>query len=275
MPKQDKETRRICFVIAPIGEEGSDIRRRSDQILNHVITPAAKDCGYETIRADRISEPGIITSQVIQHLVADPLVIADLTGRNPNVFYELAVRHAVRKPCVQIIQTGEPVPFDVAQTRTIVVDHRDLDSAARCREELVKQIHAAETDPTEVDSPISVAIDLQSLRQSENPQERGSAEIIEMLYDLRMRLDGLAGAVSSRSAPVDTGALGYCLLLTTDLQATLQRVATTKDIRLAIEQVATATSLVSELDGTLKSLMRDATGRVQTDKTIDRPGRGR
>ncbi|MGR3309481.1 MAG: hypothetical protein ACUZ77_01795 [Candidatus Brocadiales bacterium] len=154
-------------------------------MLTHIITPAAKECGYETIRADKISEPGMITSQVIQHLVDDPLVIADLTGRNPNVFYELAVRHAVKKPCIQVIQMGEPIPFDVAQSRAIQVDHQDLDSAARCREELVKQIHSVEKDPTDVDTPISVAIDLQSLRQSENPLEKSSAEIISMLQDLR------------------------------------------------------------------------------------------
>jgi phage gp29-like protein len=87
MPKQEKQEReKLCFVIAPIGEEGSDVRRRSDQVLKHVIAPAAKECGYETIRADKISEPGMITSQVIQHLLEDALVIADLTGRNPNVF---------------------------------------------------------------------------------------------------------------------------------------------------------------------------------------------
>jgi hypothetical protein len=94
MPK-DKDTK-VCFVIAPIGTEGSDVRVRSDQVLKHIITPAARECGYEPIRADQISEPGLITSQVIQHIVQDPLVIADLTGRNPNVFYELAVRHAIK-----------------------------------------------------------------------------------------------------------------------------------------------------------------------------------
>lgn len=178
---------RICFVIAPIGEEGTEIRRRSDQVLKHIITPAAKECGYRTIRADTISEPGMITSQVIQHLVEDPLVIADLTGRNPNVFYELAVRHAVRKPCVQIIQVGEPIPFDVSQSRTIQVDHHDLDSVSRCIEELVKQIKAVERDASDIDTPITVAIDLQSLRQSENPLEKSSAEIISMLQDLNSK----------------------------------------------------------------------------------------
>ena len=85
-----------CFVITPIGEDGSETRRRADQILRHVIAPAAEACGFETVRADQIAEPGLITTQIIQHIIDDPLVIADLTGSNPNVFYELAVRHAIR-----------------------------------------------------------------------------------------------------------------------------------------------------------------------------------
>jgi len=172
-------------VIAPIGDEGSEIRRRSDQVLTHIIKPAAEECGYNAIRADKISEPGIITSQVIQRLIDDDLVIADLTGRNPNVFYELAIRHMVKKPIVQIIKSGESIPFDVAPTRTIHVDHQDLDSVANCKEELIRQIRSTEKDPTKVDSPISVAIDLKSLRQSENPLEKSNAEIISMLQDLR------------------------------------------------------------------------------------------
>ncbi len=118
---------KTCFVIAPIGEAESETRKRSDQVLKHVIAPAASACGYKAIRADQISEPGMITSQVIQHIVEDPLVIADQTDRNPNVFYELAIRHAIRKPLVQLIKKGEQIPFDVAGTRTIHVDHRDLD----------------------------------------------------------------------------------------------------------------------------------------------------
>jgi hypothetical protein len=176
---------RICFVIAPIGEEGSETRVRSDQVLQHIITPAAEVRGYEVVRADKISEPGIITSQIIQHLVEDPLVIADLSDRNPNVYYELAVRHAVRKPVVQMIQAGQTIPFDIAATRTIQFDHHDLDSVARCKDEITQQIDSVERDPTQVDTPISVAIDLQSLRQSDNPLEKSNAEIISRLQELR------------------------------------------------------------------------------------------
>lgn len=178
----------ICFVIAPIGKEGSDTRIRSDQVLKHIITPAAKDCGYEPMRADQLSEPGLITSQVIQHVVEDPLVIADLSGWNPNVFYELSLRHALKKPVVQIISASETIPFDIAASRTIHVDHHDLDSVARAKEEIVRQIKSVENNPTDVDNPISVALELQSLRQSENPLEKSNAEILTMLADIRTTL---------------------------------------------------------------------------------------
>lgn len=182
---------KVCFVIAPIGKDGSDVRLRSDQVLKHIIAPTARDCGYEPIRADQISEPGLITSQVIQHVVDDALVIADLTGWNPNVFYELAVRHAVKKPIVQIINATESIPFDVAASRTVQVDHHDLDSVARAREEITKQIKAVERNPSEVDTPISVAVELQSLKQSDNPLEKSNAEIISMLQELRAGLADL------------------------------------------------------------------------------------
>lgn len=135
---------KTCFVLAPIGEPDTDIRKRSDQVFKHIIAPAVEECGYSPLRADHISEPGLISSQVIQHIVNDPLVVADLTGRNPNVFYELAIRHALRKPLVQIIKSGEQIPFDVAGTRTIYVDHRDLDSVETAKGEIVKQVKAVE-----------------------------------------------------------------------------------------------------------------------------------
>lgn len=191
MAKAKNENKKICFVIAPIGDEESDIRRRSDQVFNHIIEKAAKECKYETIRADKLSKPGIITHQIIQHLINDPLVIADLTGKNPNVFYELAIRHATKKPTVQIIQTGESIPFDVAATRIIKVNYQDLDSAENCRKELIDQIHSVEDDPNSIDTPLSMTIDLNFLSHSKNPLEKSNAEMISTLHLLSPKMDDL------------------------------------------------------------------------------------
>ncbi len=178
-------TDKDCFVIAPIGEPDSDTRKRSDQVLKHIIRPAVAECGYAAIRADEIDKPGIITSQVIQRVVSDPLVIADLTETNPNVFYELAIRHAIKKPLVQIIKKGERIPFDVAGTRTIQVDHTDLDSVESAKMEIINQIQSLEKEPEDIETPISVSLDLQILRQSEKPEERSLADLVSAVSDLR------------------------------------------------------------------------------------------
>jgi hypothetical protein len=183
------EKMKKCFVICPIGEEKSKIRKRADLILKHIIEPVIKVCGFKAIRADKIAKSGVITNQVIEHIIDDPLVIADLTGKNPNVFYELAIRHAIRKPLIQIIQKGENIPFDVYAMRTIPIDHHDLDNAEEAKKEMKNQIDdAIVKKPDEIESPISMSLDLQSLRQSKKPEGRSMAEIISVVTEIRSEI---------------------------------------------------------------------------------------
>ena len=194
-------TGKTCFVIAPIGEPESDTQKRSDQVIRHIVCPAVSECGYTAVRADQISEPGMITSQVIQHIVDDPLVVADLTERNPNVFYELAIRHAIRKPLVQMIKKGEQIPFDVAGTRTIHVDHRDLDSVENAKKEFASQIRTIEKDSSKLESPISVSLDLQLLKQSDNPEQRSLGDVLSVVSELRSSMAALEKRLSTSESP--------------------------------------------------------------------------
>ena len=194
-------TQKNCFVISPIGEAESETRKRSDQVLRHIIRPATQECGYKAVRADEIDKPGIITSQVIQHVVSDPLVIADLSETNPNVFYELAIRHAIKKPLVQIIQKGERIPFDVAGTRTIYFDHHDLDSVEEAKNGIIEQIRYLEKNPGDLETPISVSIDLQNLKQSDNPKDRSLADIVSAITELRSGITKLQEySITSRNS---------------------------------------------------------------------------
>ena len=173
-----------CFVIAPIGEIDSNTRIRSDLILKFLICPVAEDCGYAAVRADHISKPGLISPQVIECIAEADLVIADLTEGNPNVFYELAIRHAIRRPAIQLIEVGERIPFDLSAARTIQVDHKDLGSVDRAKSELRKQILAVERDDENVDNPISISLDLKALRISRDPGKRSIAGIGEEVVRL-------------------------------------------------------------------------------------------
>ena len=215
----------MCFVIAPIGEPESETRKRSDQVLSHLIRPALDQCGYSCLRADQIAEVGMITSQVIHHVVHDALVVADLSERNPNVFYELAIRHAIQRPFVQIAAKGERIPFDVTGVRTLFVDHHDLDSVAQARTDLVRQVQSLETD-SRIETPISVAEDLQALRQSSDPSKRSLADVIVALEALRDHICRLQRQLEDPERILPPGYFQH-LLRQTDQQRNLWRDAIT------------------------------------------------
>ena len=180
-----------CFFIAPIGEPGTVVRRDSDQVLRHIVRPAASRAGFDAVRADEIAEPGIITSQVIERIVESPLVIADLSGHNPNVFYELAIRHVIRKPYVQMIKKGEAIPFDVATARTVRYE-LDLNGAADAVDEIARQIEFLQSDSWTLETPISITLDLQTLRGVVDTGESGAQHLLPLLEDI-------SGAVHSNS----------------------------------------------------------------------------
>ena len=96
-----------CFIASPIGAAGSDERHRSNLVKKYIIDEAVNPLGYKTVRADEIDKSGEITTQIVSDLIDADLLIADLTGQNANVFYELAIRHSFRKPYIQIVEQGE------------------------------------------------------------------------------------------------------------------------------------------------------------------------
>jgi hypothetical protein len=178
-PSLDSE----CFFIAPIGKDGSPERKRSDAILKFVVARAAAELGLTAVRGDQISEPGQITLQVIDHVLRARAAVADLTGSNANVYYELAIRHTAKLPVALIAEKDCVLPFDIAQMRTIFVDHTDLASADSCREAIVLQLSEALSDNATVDSPIATSIDVRAL-QSGNKVERNVAELVTAVEDL-------------------------------------------------------------------------------------------
>ncbi|CAH2399594.1 hypothetical protein [Mesorhizobium escarrei] len=149
-----------CFYCTPIGEAGSEQRRHSDLFLSTFVEPALQPFGLKVVRADAIEKPGMITRQIIEYLLRSRLVVADLSFHNPNVFYELALRHAARLPIVQIIRSSDRIPFDIHQMRTIPIDNTDIYSLVpkieTYRSEIGNQVRSALAADKEVDTPVSV-----------------------------------------------------------------------------------------------------------------------
>jgi hypothetical protein len=114
-----------CFIVAPIGSSldprGTAGRMRYEeglQMWEKVFEPACETLGLKAIRADRIADPGEIPEQIFQYLRDSPVVIADVTEGNPNVMYELGLRHTRDLVTIQIGEYAR-LPFDITSIRTL------------------------------------------------------------------------------------------------------------------------------------------------------------
>ena len=120
-PADSSESDRVCFVAMPIREPGTEDYEHFLAIYDSV-ADVAQGAGYKPIRVDRNNRPGNIGRDIIVGLAEAPLVISDLTDINPNVFYELGVRHALRRYGTVLIMDKNKttrIPFDLTQYRVV------------------------------------------------------------------------------------------------------------------------------------------------------------
>jgi O-acetyl-ADP-ribose deacetylase (regulator of RNase III) len=142
-----KQQGKICFVIMPFGEkQGADGKPINfDEIYNCIIKEAIedselKDFGIKCLRCDEISQAGLIHEDMMEHIFRDEIAVVDVTTLNPNVFYELGVRNALRdKTTIIIRRKGTILPFNIKDLRVIDYD-LDLTSAKNAKEKIIEFI---------------------------------------------------------------------------------------------------------------------------------------
>jgi len=101
-----------CFIIMPI-------KKGFDEVYKHVIKPMLDELGIKAIRADEIYSQNPIIEDIWNQIQSAGWIVADLTGKNPNVLYELGLAHGIDRDVILLTQDIDDIPFDLQHWRCI------------------------------------------------------------------------------------------------------------------------------------------------------------
>lgn len=173
-----------CFVVSPIGDAGTDIRKNADQLYQHIIKPVCEKCGFIAKRVDEFNTSESITQEILDALNDYELVIADLTGHNPNVFFEIGYRTKSQKPIIHLKRKDEIIPFDVSAIRTFEYDLTDLDMVTATKDRLEQVIKNFKYD------------EIKESKKSSNNFENNM--IVASLNDIQYKIDVLTEEIKKK-----------------------------------------------------------------------------
>jgi hypothetical protein len=183
--KQD----RTCFVIGPIGRHKSSERKHADALLKKIIKPtfAKHFKQFKIQRSDHIAQPGMIDSQVITHLIEAELVIADITDRNANAFYELGIRHMLQKPAIHLFRRGDVIPMDIAPYRAIEFDYKKPEDVREAKIALRKTVAEAILPTFVLENPVTRSAGFIRLQNVQPKRAKRKSRIVPRRFWKRIK----------------------------------------------------------------------------------------
>jgi nucleoside 2-deoxyribosyltransferase len=123
---------KLCFVIMPFKDDMKEVYRSA-------IKPACEKAGFTSLRVDELKGAFNINRKIIEHIFSSDAIVADLTGWNPNVFYEMGVAHAIDNKTITIIQKKDKLPFDVVTYRGIFYEQTEA-GLVKLREDILESL---------------------------------------------------------------------------------------------------------------------------------------
>jgi hypothetical protein len=173
-----KSTKDICFAIMPFGGW-------LDDYYGAIYSPAIKTAGLEAHRADDLFRPSTIVNDIWSYTKKAKVLLADLSGKNPNVFYELGLAHALAKPVILIAESMEEIPFDLRALRIIIYDKNAPDWGRLLREKIEASIKEVLLSPAEAVLPAFLNVKGSGSTPTVSPEQKDIIEIKQELDLLR------------------------------------------------------------------------------------------
>jgi hypothetical protein len=173
-----KEKSEVCFVIMPFGGW-------LDDYYETIYRPAIEAAGLEPHRADDLYRPSTIVHDIWAYTRRAKLLVADLTGKNPNVFYELGLAHALAKPAILVAESMEDIPFDLRALRIIVYEKNHPRWGELLQEKIEASIKEVLAAPQEAVLPAFLQLREATSAPKVTPREKDIIEIKQELDLLR------------------------------------------------------------------------------------------
>jgi len=112
------EDKRRCFVVMPFSDK--DLQVVYEDFIQPTLTTG---CSLHCERGDDVFGSNVIMEDIMRSITAADVIVADLTGKNANVFYEVGICHALGKPVLLLSQSSDDVPFDLRHRRVLLYDY--------------------------------------------------------------------------------------------------------------------------------------------------------
>jgi hypothetical protein len=135
IPKKIEVNSTLCFIAMPFTDE-------LQPIFEDIVKPTVEENNLKCIRADDFFHPKPIMDDIWQSIERSRFILADLTSKNPNVFYEVGIAHALGKEVVLISQSLEDVPFDLRHIRCIIYSntHRGVEKLRTTLDKFINNV---------------------------------------------------------------------------------------------------------------------------------------
>jgi ActR/RegA family two-component response regulator len=151
---EEQPVKKNCFVIMPFSSTLSCTEEEWTDIFSEVIKPAVEGSGYGYICTRSSPVQGNILEQMLDSLNRADIVVADLTDRNPNVFYELGVRHTLQDSTILIAQNKEDIPFDLRPYVAHYYSWKTKNDKEKFKAKIIEIIQKIELQPENGKSPV-------------------------------------------------------------------------------------------------------------------------
>lgn len=186
---KNKESQKSCFTIMPFGGY-------FDIYYREIYKPAIEEAGLKAHRADDLYRPSNIIDDIWTFTREATVILADLTGRNPNVMYELGLAHSIQKPAILVTESINDVPFDLRSLRVLEYDKNTPNWGESLQDAITKSVAEILESPIKAIPPTFIEVKGES-----NIEPVSSTD--KTLLELRNDLDSLRREVAKSRSTIN------------------------------------------------------------------------